>query len=321
MTDRGKSCIKNVICSVLLGSIVCLAGFKNIGKSIYRVNHCRLLPVRLTKHLFILDPDCFWQAGTTSALVMNFFVFPLTQHESLTLNVIGCLTGLVGGDGHGHSLLRPGALRRHSIHRPHLEGIVGVGLQLIDGHPGSLQAQLLGAEVDAVTTGLTAPAVGPAAFTHDIVCQVLASSGAPGWTPLQVHGGLIHIGDEVDRRRRRAWRGGRRSCCYYWKQLEAEMLSKFRVMLIFSAVTVEKWGRKRTMKDFKKSINVIFIISFWWILWKKSLMDEVIHFFLYIHITKKQMCNWLGPPFIESFLNSLLMSCPLQPGRIQFHLS
>lgn len=93
-----------------------------------------------------------------------------------TLATDGCLTGLVGGDGHRHGLFRPGALRRDSIHRPHLEGVVGVRLQLIDGHPGALQAQLLGAEVDAVATGLTAAAVGPATLAHHIVCQVLASS-------------------------------------------------------------------------------------------------------------------------------------------------
>lgn len=123
----------------------------------------------------------------------------------------GCLTGLVGGDSHRHGLFGPRALRRDSVHRPHLKGVVGVGLQLIDGHPRSLQAQLLGAEVDAVTAGLTAPAVRSAALTHHVVCQVLTSSGAPGWAPLQVYRGLVHIRDEVDRRRRRACGEGRKS--------------------------------------------------------------------------------------------------------------
>lgn len=68
-------------------------------------------------------------------------------------------------------------------------------LQLVDGHLGSLQAQLLGAEVDIVTARLTAPAVGPAPLAHDVVCQVLASSGAPGRAPLQVYRGFVHIGD------------------------------------------------------------------------------------------------------------------------------
>lgn len=113
------------------------------------------------------------------------------------------LTSLVGGDGHRHSLLRPGALRRHPVHRPHLEGVVGVGLQLVDGHPGPLQAQLLGAEVDAVAAGLAAAAVGPAALAHHVVRQVLASARAPRRAPLQVHRGLVHVGDEVDGRRRR----------------------------------------------------------------------------------------------------------------------
>lgn len=75
-----------------------------------------------------------------------------------------------------------------------------MGLQLVDGHPGALQAQLLGAEVDAVAAGLTALTVGPAALAHHIVRQVLASSCAPGRAPLQVYRGLVDIGDEVDGR-------------------------------------------------------------------------------------------------------------------------
>lgn len=112
------------------------------------------------------------------------------------------LTGLVSGDGHRHGLLRPGALGRHAVHRPHLEGVVGVRLQLVDGHPGALQAQLLGAEVDAVAAGLAAPAVRPAALAHHVVGQVLASARAARRAPLQVHRGLVHVGDEVDGRRR-----------------------------------------------------------------------------------------------------------------------
>lgn len=77
-------------------------------------------------------------------------------------------------------------------------------LELVDGHPRPLQAQLLGAEVDAVATGLAAPAVGPAALAHHVVGQVLAPTAAPGRTPFKVHGGLVHIGDEVEGCRRRA---------------------------------------------------------------------------------------------------------------------
>lgn len=84
-----------------------------------------------------------------------------------------------------------------------------MGLQLVDGHPGSLQAQLLGAEVDAVPAGLTAPAVGPAALTHHVVRQVLASARAPGRAPLQVYRGLVHFRDEVGGRRRRSYGGWR----------------------------------------------------------------------------------------------------------------
>lgn len=129
-----------------------------------------------------------WQIVSLSVLKMTSInsavrnkYFPLSLFTAffchqLTQTMSDYLTSLVGGDGHRHSLFWPGALRRDSVHRPHLKGVVGVGLQLIDGHPGSLQAQLLGAEVDAVTTGLTTPAIGPAALTHHIVCQVLASS-------------------------------------------------------------------------------------------------------------------------------------------------
>lgn len=79
-----------------------------------------------------------------------------------------------------------------------------MGLQLVDGHPGSFQAQLLGAEVDAVTAGLTAPTVRPAALADHVVRQILAPSRAPGRAPLQVHGGLVDVGDEVDGRGGRA---------------------------------------------------------------------------------------------------------------------
>lgn len=106
---------------------------------------------------------------------------------------------MVGGDGHRHGLLGPGALGRHAVHRPDLEGVVGVGLQVVDGHAGSLQAQLLGAEVDAVPAGLAAPALGPAALAHHVVGEVLASSRAQGGAPLQVDRGLVHVGDEIER--------------------------------------------------------------------------------------------------------------------------
>lgn len=102
---------------------------------------------------------------------------PCLQHVLPTNSLTSdCLTSLIGSDGNRHSLFWPRALGRDAIHCPHLKGVVGVGLQFIDGHPGSLQAQLLGAEVDAVTTWLTAPAVRATALTHHIVCQVLASS-------------------------------------------------------------------------------------------------------------------------------------------------
>lgn len=96
--------------------------------------------------------------------------------ESHPPPTISLLTRLVGGDRHRRRLLWPRALRRDAVHRPHLERVVGVGLQLVDGHPGSLEAQLLGAEVDAVSAGLAAPAVGAAALTHHVVRQVLAPS-------------------------------------------------------------------------------------------------------------------------------------------------
>lgn len=83
-----------------------------------------------------------------------------------------------------------------------------MGLQLVDGHPGSFQAQLLRAEVDAVAAGLTSSAVRSTAFAHHVVGQVLATSRAPGCAPLQVYGGLVHIGDEVDGRRRRTYGRG-----------------------------------------------------------------------------------------------------------------
>lgn len=146
-----------------------------------------------------------------------------------------CLTSLVGGDSHRHSLFRSRALRWDSVHCPHFEGVVGVGLQLIDGHPGSLQAQLLGAEVDAVTTGLTAPTVRAAALTDHVICQVLASSWAPGWAPLQVYRCLIHIGDEVDRRWWRTYRGGRmrKELMLLPVVVRGQMLSRYRVTLYY----------------------------------------------------------------------------------------
>lgn len=86
-------------------------------------------------------------------------------------------------------------------------------LQLVDGHPGSLQAQLLRAEVDVVAARLAASAVGAAALTHHVVRQVQASAGAPGRAPLQVDRGLVHVGDEVDRSGWRSWREGRVEEC------------------------------------------------------------------------------------------------------------
>lgn len=49
-----------------------------------------------------------------------------------------------------------------------------MGLEFIDGDPGPFEAELLGAEVDAVATGLAAPTVSATALAHHIVCQVLA---------------------------------------------------------------------------------------------------------------------------------------------------
>lgn len=118
------------------------------------------------------------------------------------------LTSLVGGDSHGHSLLWPWALRWNTVHCPHLKGVVGVSLQLVDGHPGSLQAQLLGAEVNAIPAGLAAAAVRPTAFAHNIVRQILTPPWAPWGAPLQVYGGLIYVGDEMKRCWWRAYRKG-----------------------------------------------------------------------------------------------------------------
>lgn len=146
-----------------------------------------------------------WQVVSNLLPVFSFLPPP----RQLLPIVCDCLTSLVGGDGHRHGLFGPGALGRDSVHRPHLEGVVGVGLQLVDGHPVPLQAQLLRAEVDAVAAGLTAPAVGPAALAHHVVRQVLAPARAAGRAPLQVHRGLVHVGDEVDGRRRRTCGGGR----------------------------------------------------------------------------------------------------------------
>ena len=94
---------------------------------------------------------------------------------------------MVGGDGDGHGLLGARTLRRDPVDGPHLEGVVGVGLQLVDGHLVALQAQLLGAEVDAVPARLTAAAIGSAALTHHVVRQVLAAPCGAGGAPLQVH--------------------------------------------------------------------------------------------------------------------------------------
>lgn len=80
-----------------------------------------------------------------------------------------------------------------------------MSLQVIDRHLGGPEAQLLGAEVDPVPTGLTPCPLGPAAFTHHVVAEVLASARGEGGAPLQVDRRLIDIGDEVERSRRGPW--------------------------------------------------------------------------------------------------------------------
>lgn len=80
-----------------------------------------------------------------------------------------------------------------------------MGLQVVDRHLGGPEAQLLGAEVDPVPTGLTPCPLGPTAFTHHVVAEVLASARGEGGAPLQVDRRLIDIGDEVERGRRGPW--------------------------------------------------------------------------------------------------------------------
>lgn len=80
-----------------------------------------------------------------------------------------------------------------------------MGLQVIDRHLGGPEAQLLGAEVDPVPTGLTPCPLGPAAFTHHVVAEVLASARGERSAPLQVDRCLIDVGDEVERSRRGSW--------------------------------------------------------------------------------------------------------------------
>lgn len=86
------------------------------------------------------------------------------------------LTGLVGGDGDRGSLIRPGALWRHTVDRPHLEGVVRVRLQLVDGDTCGPQAELLRRELDANAARFTPLSVRAASFTHDVVSKILSSA-------------------------------------------------------------------------------------------------------------------------------------------------
>lgn len=116
------------------------------------------------------------------------------------------LTCLVGGYSHRDRLFRSRTLLGDPIDGPDLEGVVGMSLQVIYGHAGGAQTQLLGGKMDAVATGLTALAVRVAALAYDVIRQVLSAAAGRRSRPLQIHRSLVHVGDQVLRRRRGFWK-------------------------------------------------------------------------------------------------------------------
>lgn len=117
------------------------------------------------------------------------------------MNINHTLTRLVSGNRHRHCLFRSRTLLGDPIDGPDLKGVVGVSLQVVYGHPGGAKAQLLRGKMDAVATGLTALAVRAAPLAYDVISKVLPATGGRWSRPLQVHRGLVHIGNKVLRSR------------------------------------------------------------------------------------------------------------------------
>lgn len=115
------------------------------------------------------------------------------------------LTRLIGGDGNRSGLIRPWALWRHAVDRPHLKSVVCVCLQLIDRHSCGPQAKLLGGVMDGDSTRLAPLSIRAAPFTHDVVREILSSPWKGRCRPFQVHRCLIDIRDEVLRGRWGLW--------------------------------------------------------------------------------------------------------------------
>lgn len=109
---------------------------------------------------------------------------------------------MVGGYSHRDRLFRSRTLLGDPIDGPDLEGVVGMSLQVIYGHACGAQTQLLGGKMDAVAAGLTALAVRVAALAYDVIRQVLSAAAGRRSRPLQIHRSLVHVGDQVLRRRR-----------------------------------------------------------------------------------------------------------------------
>lgn len=87
---------------------------------------------------------------------------------------IPALTSLVGCDGDRGGLIGSGVLRRHAVDRPHLEGVVGVRLQLVDGDTRVPQAELLRRVMYADAARLAPLSVRSAPFTHHVVRKILS---------------------------------------------------------------------------------------------------------------------------------------------------
>lgn len=117
------------------------------------------------------------------------------------MNINHTLTRLVGGNRHRHCLFWSGTLFGDPIDCPDLKCVVGVSLQVIYRHPGGAQAQLLRGKMNAVAAGLTALTIRTAPLAYHVVSEVLPSAGRCWSSPLQIHRGLVHIGNKVLRSR------------------------------------------------------------------------------------------------------------------------
>ena len=120
---------------------------------------------------------------------------------------MGDLTGLVGGDVDGVELRRVRAPGGHAVDRLDLEAVLGVGLQVPDGHAALGQAQVARGDVHVVVAARAHAALGRALLADDVVEDVLAAARVARLAPLQHQGGLVDVGDDVARGGGDSWKG------------------------------------------------------------------------------------------------------------------